>query len=229
MYKIFFHFLLLLNLVWVGCKSKNQAEWEDPTVFQINKEDPRAHFFSFETEELAQSNELAASQYFKSLNGKWKFNFSPNPKDREKQFYKTNYDDTNWSSIKVPGSWELQGWSVPIYLDEEYPFTPDPPFVPYDYNAVGSYRKAFTIPSSWGDRDIFLRFGSVRSAFYLWVNGKKVGYSQGSKTPAEFDITDYIQDGDNILAVEVYRFSDGSYLEGQDTWRISGLERDVYL
>ena len=229
MYKIFFHFLLLLNLVWVGCKSKNQAEWEDPFVVQINKEDPRAHFFPYESEKLAQSNELAASQYFKSLNGEWKFNFSPNPKDREKHFYKTNYDDTNWSSIKVPGSWELQGWSVPIYLDEEYPFTPDPPFVPYDYNVVGSYRKAFTIPSSWGDRDIFLRFGSVRSAFYLWVNGKKVGYSQGSKTPAEFDITEYIQDGDNILAIEVYRFSDGSYLEGQDTWRISGLERDVYL
>ena len=123
----------------------------------------------------------------------------------------------------------MQGWSVPIYLDEEYPFPPDPPFVPHDYNAVGSYVKTFELDENWNGRDIFIHFGGVRSAFYFWLNGEFIGYSQGSKTPAEFDITDKVITGNNRIAVQVYRFSDGSYLEGQDTWRVSGLERDVYL
>ena len=123
----------------------------------------------------------------------------------------------------------MQGYSVTIYLDEEYPFKPDPPKVPFDYNAVGSYVKNFDLNEAWNDRDIIVHFGGVRSAFYIWVNGKFVGYSQGSKTPAEFNITEFLQPKNNVLAVQVYRFSDGSYLEGQDTWRVSGLERDVYL
>jgi len=222
-------FPLLMAFMWLGCESNRQAEWENPTIFQVNTEAPRAHFFPYESEMLAQSNEPTQSQYFQSLNGNWKFYFSPNPEGKPKNFYKANYDDSDWSNIKVPGSWEMQGWSVPIYLDEEYPFKPNPPFVPHEYNAVGSYRKYFSIPDAWDGRDIFLRFGSVRSAFYIWVNGEKVGYSQGSKTPAEFNISDFVQMGENNVSVEVYRFSDGSYLEGQDTWRISGLERDVYL
>ena len=229
MKKYSIQFIAVLTVFWFGCENKQQFEWEDPTVFQINQEPPRAHFFPYESEAFAQLNDHGQSKYFQSLNGIWKFNFSPNPDGRPKNFYKSNYDDTNWSDIKVPGSWEMQGWSVPIYLDEEYPFTPNPPFVPHNFNAVGSYRKSFAIPKGWDGRHIFLRFGSVRSAFYLWINGEKVGYTQGSKTPAEFDITDFIQEGENNASVEVYRFSDGSYLEGQDTWRVSGLERDVYL
>ena len=229
MKKYSIQFITVITVFWFGCENKQQFEWEDPTVFQINQEPPRAHFFPYESEALAQLNDHDRSQYFQSLNGNWKFNFSPNPDDRPKNFYKSNYDDTNWSDIKVPGSWEMQGWSVPIYLDEEYPFTANPPFVPHDFNAVGSYRKSFTIPNGWDGRHIFLRFGSVRSAFYLWINGEKVGYAQGSKTPAEFDITDFVKTDENNISVEVYRFSDGSYLEGQDTWRVSGLERDVYL
>ena len=135
----------------------------------------------------------------------------------------------SWQEIQVPGHWELQGWSVPIYLDEEYPFKPDPPFVPHKYNSVGSYVQNFSLNEDWLERDIFIRFNGVRSAFYFWLNGNFVGYSQGSKTPAEFDITKYVIRGSNRIAVQVYRFSDGSYLEGQDTWRVSGLERDVYL
>ena len=229
MKKYFFQFFTLSFVFWIACESKQPAEWENPEIFQINRLPTRAHFFPFESEALAQSKDPAQSQYFQSLNGKWKFNFSPNPHEREKNFFKSNYDDSDWSDIKVPGSWELQGWSVPIYLDEEYPFTPNPPFVPHDYNTVGSYRKSFNVPESWDGRDIFLRFGSVRSAFYVWMNGKKVGYSQGSKTLAEFDVTNFVQLGENNVSVEVYRFSDGSYLEGQDTWRVSGLERNVYL
>jgi len=220
---------LLMAVLWLGCETKRGTEWEDPTVFQINQEKPRAHFFPYDSEALAIENNPDRSQYFQSLNGEWKFNFSPNPIDREKNFYKANFDDSEWSTIKVPGSWELQGWSAPIYLDEEYPFTPNPPFVPHDYNTVGAYRKSFTIYEAWNDRQIIIRFGSVRSAFYVWVNGKKIGYGQGSKTPVEFDITDFVEAGENNVSVEVYRFSDGSYLEGQDTWRVSGLERDVYI
>ena len=216
-------------LFLVNCDRNTQPEWEDPTIFQINQEPPRAHFFAYESEALANINNPLQSDYFQSLNGTWKFNFSKNPDGRPKNFYKSNYDDSNWSDITVPGHWELQGWSVPIYLDEEYPFTPNPPFVPHDYNTVGSYRRSFSIPESWKGRDIFLRFGSVRSAFYVWVNGQLVGYSQGSKTPAEFNISDFTRIGENNVSVQVYRFSDGSYLEGQDTWRVSGLERDVQL
>ena len=220
---------LIMLLFLVNCDRNTESEWEDPTIFQINQEPPRAHFFAYESEALANINNPLQSDYFQSLNGTWKFNFSKNPDGRPKNFYKSNYDDSNWSDITVPGHWELQGWSVPIYLDEEYPFTPNPPFVPHDYNTVGSYRRSFSIPESWKGRDIFLRFGSVRSAFYVWVNGQLVGYSQGSKTPAEFNISAFTRIGENNVSVQVYRFSDGSYLEGQDTWRVSGLERDVQL
>ena len=142
---------------------------------------------------------------------------------------KREFDITKWDDIDVPGSWEMQGWSVPIYLDEEYPFPPEPPSVPHDYNRVGSYRRNFLLSGDWLTRDIFIQFDGVRSAFYLWINGQFIGYSQDSKTPAEFDITDFVVTGENTVSVQVYRFSDGSYLEGQDTWRISGIERDVFI
>ena len=142
---------------------------------------------------------------------------------------KREFDVTQWDDIEVPGSWEMQGWSAPIYLDQEYPFPPAPPAVPHDYNRVGSYRRNFYLPDDWLTRDIFIQFDGVRSAFYLWINGKFVGYSQDSKTPAEFDITEFVSAGENTVSVQVYRFSDGSYLEGQDTWRISGIERGVFI
>jgi len=208
---------------------KMNNDWEDQTVFQINREEPRAHFFPFESEALALKNDKSLSNYFQSLNGAWKFHFAKDPAQKAVGFEETDHDVSSWENINVPGHWEMQGWSVPIYLDEEYPFPPDPPFVPHDYNAVGSYVKTFELDENWNGRDIFIHFGGVRSAFYFWLNGELIGYSQGSKTPAEFDITDKVITGDNRIAVQVYRFSDGSYLEGQDTWRVSGLERDVYL
>ena len=220
---IYFCFLFIA----IGCEQKNQVEWEDPTIFGINKEPPRAHFFSYENLKLASQQIPDRSLYFQSLNGKWKFNFAKNVDQRPKNFFKSNFNDSNWPEIIVPGNWELMGWSFPIYLDEEYPFPVDPPFVPHNYNAVGSYRRSFTVSEDWNDREIFLKLGSVRSAFYLWINGGFVGYSQGSKTPAEFNITPFTKVGINNVSIEVYRFSDGSYLEGQDTWRVSGLERDV--
>jgi len=224
--------LMLVAAILMMKKEKTHKmnnDWEDQTVFQINREEPRAHFFPFESEALALKNDKSLSNYFQSLNGAWKFHFAKDPAQKAIGFEKIDHDVSSWENINVPGHWEMQGWSVPIYLDEEYPFPPDPPFVPHDYNAVGSYVKTFELDENWNGRDIFIHFGGVRSAFYFWLNGEFIGYSQGSKTPAEFDITDKVITGDNRIAVQVYRFSDGSYLEGQDTWRVSGLERDVYL
>ena len=226
-------FLILFIIAMIILNDANELTvekyWENPSIFQVNREEPRARYFPFESEELAIENDPTKSKYFQSLNGSWKFHFAKNTNDKPKGFYQSNYNVIKWDDIIVPGHWEMQGYSVPIYLDEEYPFKPDPPKVPFGYNAVGSYVKTFDLDEAWNDRDIFIRFGGVRSAFYIWLNGKFVGYSQGSKTPAEFNITDWVHPGKNKIAVQVYRFSDGSYLEGQDTWRVSGLERDVYL
>ena len=185
-------FLILISFLWMACEKTQKTEWEDPSTFQINQEMPRANFFPFESEELALINKPSESKYYLSLNGQWKFNLSSNPKEREKSFYKETFDDAKWPEITVPGSWELQGWSVPIYLDEEYPFTPNPPFVPHDYNTVGAYRKSFIIPQNWNGREVFIRFGSVRSAFYLWINGKKVGYGPVSYTHLTLPTTPYV-------------------------------------
>lgn len=162
-------------------------------------------------------------------------------------FYKPDFDVSGWDNIPVPANWELQGYGIPIYVNHQYEFADhkapvskeikfidglypaNPGNVPNDYNPVGSYRRTFSIPENWDGRQVFIQFGAVKSAFYLWINGKKVGYSQGSKIPAEWDITEYLIDGENVLAAEVYRWSDGSYLECQDFWRISGIERDVYI
>jgi len=229
MNKKIIHSFLLANILLFSCEKHGKLEWENPTIFGINKLPPKAHFVSYETEQLAQINNPLESKNYISLNGRWKFKFSKNIKDRPQDFYEMGYNDDEWDKIMVPGSWELQGWSYPIYLDEEYPFPANPPFIPHKLNTVGSYKKNMIIPQDWLKKDVFLKLGSVRSACYVWFNGKYVGYSQGSKTPSEFDVTEFIQAGNNQVAIQVYRYSDGSYLEGQDTWRISGLERDVSI
>ncbi|MBU1101250.1 MAG: DUF4981 domain-containing protein [Bacteroidetes bacterium] len=222
-----FFFLIIAN-VCVAQSSTNNV-WEDPKVFNINREAPRATFFPFEDYTLAIENIPSNSKYYQSLNGTWKFNWVGVPESRPVKFYEKDYNTKNWDNITVPGSFELQGFGIPIYTDEEYPFPPNPPFVPDDNNPVGSYKRKFTLPVDWNGREIYLRFEGVRSAFYVWLNGELLGYSQGSKTPAEFIITDKVVEGQNDLAVEVYRWSDGAYLEGQDYWKCSGFERDVYL
>lgn len=228
--------MLVVSLVTMigGSALKNcekiPEDWENPQVVQINKEEPRSDFIPYQKLENALMDSLELSSFYKSLNGKWKFNWSENPSVRPKTFYKPDYNVSNWDEIDVPANWELKGYGIPIYVNTSYEFKmTDPPHVPHDNNPVGSYRCTFTVPEKWDGRQIFLHFGAVKSAMYLWINGRKVGYSQGSKTPAEFNITTFINKGENILAVEVYRWSDGSYLECQDFWRISGIERDVYL
>jgi len=210
--------------------SQTKPDWENESVLQINREDPRAAFIP---------NDSAGNPCFLSLNGNWKFHWTNTPETRPIDFYSTSYDDSEWKTIPVPSNWEMQGYGTPIYVSSGYPFRIDPPRVTSepraDYtaykerNPVGSYRFQFILPEKWDGRRVFIHFAGVQSAFYLWINGQKVGYSQGSMEPSEFDITNYVKRGKNLLATEVYRWCDGSYLEDQDMWRTSGIHRDVYL
>lgn len=226
----FLAFLLLPLITGLNTlKSQTINDWENPSVVGINKEVPRASFFAFRTLNNARKVIPKTSPFYQSLNGTWKFHCVRKPDDRPKDFYRTDFDVSEWDNIKVPAHWELEGYGVPIYTDVSYPFPNNEPHIPHDYNPVGSYKRTFLISQKWKGQEIYLHFGGVRSAMYVWINGKKVGYSQGSKTPAEFDITSFVKEGKNQLAVEVYRFSDGSYLEDQDYWKVSGFERDVYL
>ncbi|MBE9467899.1 MAG: DUF4981 domain-containing protein [Bacteroidetes bacterium] len=222
-------FITIISLFSNAQDITKQNDWENSQIFGINKEKARASFFAFENKKLAVNNDLTKSKYYINLNGIWKFNWVVKPVDRPVNFYKNTFDVSKWDNIEVPANWELKGYGVPIYTDVSYPFPNDEPKIPHSYNPVGSYKRTFTINKNWKNRETYLHFGGVRSAMYVWVNGKKIGYSQGSKTPAEFNISEYIKIGKNKLSVEVYRFSDGSYLEDQDYWKISGIERDVFL
>jgi beta-galactosidase len=207
--------------------SGGRPAWNDIDVIRENVESPRAHFVAYPDREeaLSKGNNL----HFQSLNGAWKFNYSDSPADRPARFFEREFDPSDWATIPVPSNWEREGYGVPIYINVPYPFEPDEPNVPTQDNPVGSYRRNFNVPANWQGKDIFLQFGGVSSAFYLWINGQYVGYSEGSKTPSEFDITDYVTSGENSVAVEVYRWSTGSYLEDQDFWSLSGIQRDVNL
>lgn len=199
----------------------------DPKVYERNKEPPHTHTIPYPSN--IKISKPTESPFYMSLNGDWRFKWSPGPAEAPKGFQHDAFDVSQWGFIKVPSNWQLQGHGIPRYFDMGYPFPVDPPRVPREDNPVGSYRYSFTVPKNWGKREVFLVFEGVDSAFYVWVNGVEVGYSQGSRTAAEFNITGYLRDGPNALAVQVYRWSDGSYLEDQDMWRLSGIFRDTYL
>ncbi len=204
--------------------------WENPQIHRINSEPPSSNFYHYDNYDDALNNNPEKSPNLIMLNGMWKFNWVIKPSDRPKDFYIPDFDDSDWREIDIPANWELKGFGVPIYTDVEYPFPSNPPYIHHNYNPVGSYRKKIVIAEAWVDQKVFIHLGGVRSAYYLWINGEFVGYSQDSKTPTEFNITDFVHYSDtNTIALEVYRWSDGSYLEGQDYWKISGIERDVYL
>ncbi len=225
-------------------KTSSDNDWENQHVFAINKEDGHSTFIPFADVEEMKADpsyrrpwERTRSSRHMLLNGDWKFHWVSRPEDRPKDFYKPGYDVSAWDEIPVPSNWEMHGYGTPIYTNITYPFRNNPPFiqgqrgytVEKEPNAVGSYRREFTLPADWKDKEVFIHFDGVYSAMYLWVNGKKVGYSQGANNDARFDITRYVRTGKNVLAVEVYRWSDGSYLEDQDMFRLSGIHRDVYL
>ncbi|BDD12236.1 beta-galactosidase (plasmid) [Fulvitalea axinellae] len=222
-------FCLFASITMASAQDKQIPDWENPEVFGINKLPPHAQFTVYDQKNDALADKPEKSPYYRSLNGVWKFNWAKNPDSRPADFHKTDYNTTNWANIEVPSNWELKGFGVPIYTNITYPFPKNLPNVDHAYNPVGSYKRKFTVPADWNGKQVVIHFGAVRSAMYLWVNGQKVGYSQGSKTPAEFDITKYLKSGVNDLAVEVYRWCDGSYLEDQDFWRLSGIDRDVFL
>ena len=236
------HILLVLLLSAMACKQVivekptytspkwENPEWENPEIFQINRENPRATFYTYPSNaEALQNASWQQSPFYKSLNGTWDFYFAENPELRPSDFYKNNFSVAGWQKINVPSNWEMEGFGIPIYTNIVYPFPKNPPFIQHDLNNVGSYKRAFEIDADWNNKDVFLHFEGVSGAMYVWVNGEKVGYSEGSKTPAEFNITKYVKSGKNDVAVQVLRWSDGSYLEDQDFWRLSGIERDVYV
>jgi beta-galactosidase len=206
-------------------------DWENPAVPHSGTEAPRAFFVPFPDAAAALKLDPKDSPRYLSLNGPWKFHWSPRPADRPLDFWKPGADVDGWKESPVPSNWMFQGYDYPIYVNIPYEFArnPKPPFVPHDHNPVGSYRRTFTFPAGWEGLNVYLHFGAVKSFFYVWVNGEKLGFSKDSKTPAAFDVTRVLKPGENVLAVEVYRWSDGSYLECQDFWRLAGIERDVYL
>ena len=227
---------LPIFFVLFGIEIKSQEtewehpEWENPEIFQINREAATTSFYRYATEENALTNESwENSPYYKSLNGKWSFSWSENVNDRPAGFFMDQYNTEDWALISVPSNWELQGYGIPIYTNIIYPFPKDPPRIPHDQNNVGSYKRNFQVPAAWQDKEVYLHFGGVSGAMYVWVNGRQVGYNEGSKTPAEFAIGNYLRDGINSLAVQVLRWSDASYMEDQDFWRLSGIDREVYL
>ena len=203
--------------------------WENPEISEINREKPRAHFIPYASTEQARAGDIWASPMIQSLNGMWKFHLAQHPSERPYWFFKDDFDTRQWNEIKVPANWELEGYDYPIYTNITYPHGKTPPKIESSHNPVGSYKRTFKIPPGWKGKEVILHFGAASSMLNVWVNEQYVGYSEDSKTPAMFNITPYLKSGNNSLAVEIFRWCDGSYLEDQDFWRISGITRDVYL
>lgn len=223
---------------------RGDAEWEDERIFAVNKEPGHATYVPYPDTESLKNDEYFEkpwvrpnSPFYMLLNGNWKFNWVKQPSERPVDFYKPEYDVSAWKEIPVPSNWEMQGYGTPIYTNITYPFKNNPPLIQsqegytneQEPNPVGSYRRSFTLPQDWKDKEVFLHFDGVYSGMYVWINGEEVGYSQGANNDAEFNITQYLKKGENTIAVEVYRWTDGSYIEDQDMFRLSGIHRDVYL
>ena len=228
--KRFYLTSLLLSIMHYALCIDIHHDWEDNHVLQINREPARAYFIPYG---------VKAGDRMLSLNGDWHFRWTKTPREMIPDFYRTDYDVSSWKTLAVPANWEVNGYGTPIYVSAGYPFKIDPPYVTREpkkewttyeeRNPTGQYKRMFTLPAAWQSGQTFLRFEGVMSAFYVWINGKRVGYSQGSMEPSEFNVTSYLKNGENQIAVEVYKYSDGSYLEDQDFWRFGGIHRDVLL
>ncbi|WP_297243700.1 glycoside hydrolase family 2 TIM barrel-domain containing protein [uncultured Prevotella sp.] len=224
------HFIFAAAVALCLNANAQQHDWENQYVLQKNRMPARAAFMPF-------INDKGDMQL--SLNGEWKFNWTKTPDEQPQDFFNTSFDDSGWKTFPVPGDWEMNGFGTPIYSSSGYTFKIDPPFVMkepkksytayVERNPTGCYRRTFSVPTEWKGKEVFVRFGAVSSAFYLYVNGREAGYSQGSMEPAEFRITPYLKDGQNQIALKVMKYSDGSYLEDQDMWRIAGIHRGIEL
>ena len=202
---------------------------ENPGILEVNQEPGHVPMTAFSNPDKALANTRDASQGYLSLSGKWHFQYSDNPASAPADFFLPGFDDRKWQSIQVPGNWEMQGYGDPMFRNVSQPFKVDPPRIPHEYNPVGSYRTSFNLPGSWKDKEIFLRMDGSTSATFIWLNGKEIGFNKGANEPAEYNLTSYLKSGKNTLAVRVFKYSDGTYLEDQDFWRLAGIFRDVYL
>ena len=221
---------IAMAMVWATVGAQ---PWQDPSINQVNREARRANFFAYESEALAMQGDKAASSRFMSLEGRWRFHFARNRDQAPATFYSPRFDDSGWTDFPVPGLFELEGYGAPIYKNIGYAwattFDSNPPVVPTTDNYIGSYRRTIDLPDSWHGQRVYLHVGSATSNLTVWVNGRQVGYSEDSKVAAEFDITPYVKRGRNLIAMQVMRWCDGSYLEDQDFWRLTGIAREVYL
>lgn len=224
--------LIACGLFSLGAMSQNAIpEWQNPEIVEVNKAKPRSYFMSYTNRDIARDNDFRQSDWMIDLNGKWSFKYLDDHRQIPRDFVKPTYDVSSWDKIIVPGNWERQGYGTALYTNQPYEFmpsNPQPPRLP-DAIPVGLYRTTFNIPLLLRDRDVFLDLNGVKSGTYIYINGQKVGYTEDSKSNAEFLINDYIKEGQNTLALEVMRWTTGSYLECQDFWRVSGIERDVYI
>lgn len=220
----------LLYGLRLSAQSPEITLWQDPSRQEAGQEKPAATMAHYPNEAAALGWPAKQSPFQQSLNGTWRYHWAAKPADRPLDFWKTEFSDRKWTSIPVPSNVEVEGHGIPIYTNIAYPWhVANPPWIPADFNAVSSYRKPFKVPSSWGDKEIYLTFHGVNSFFTVWLNGHELGFNKDSRTPSTFRITPYLRKGENLLAVEVFRWNDGSYLEDQDFWRLSGIYRDVVL
>lgn len=222
---ILFFIVLSFNI-----SAQSVCNWENPAIFRVNNEPAHSSLLPYTDQASALTFDFSSSALYQSLNGKWKFKYLKNPLETPADFYSQSFNDASWDKIEVPGNWQLQGkYDPPVFTNIKHPFKADPPKVPHDYNPTGLYRTSFSIPDNWKGKQIFIHFAGIQSAGTVYLNGKQVGYSEDAMTPSEYNITELLKQGENFLAVQVINWSDGSYLEDQDFWRLSGIYRDVYL
>lgn len=202
---------------------------ENTRIFELNQEEGHVPIIPYLTGEEAIRNDRTKAENYLSLNGTWKFHFADKPEETPPDFFSSDYNDKKWDTIHVPSNWEMQGFGDPIFRNVTAPFKPDPPHTPREYNPTGSYRRSFNMPLTWLKKEVFLRMEKTASACFIWINGHEVGYNEGAQEPAEYNITGYLKPGKNIIAVNVYKYSDGYYLEGQDYWRLAGIFDDIWL
>jgi beta-galactosidase len=223
-------FLFLCLVLWtMAVSAADDPVWRNPYVNQQNREARRANFFAYENERMAAKGDKTLSERYLSLEGMWRFCFVRNHNERPENFFRTDFDDSKWVDFPVPGLFELNGYGDPIYKNIGYAwgttFETKPPYIGETNNYTGSYRRTVELPRGWKGQQVLLHVGSDTSNLMVWVNGKYVGYSEDSKVAAEFDITDYVKSGKNLIAMQVMRWCDGSYLEDQDFWRLTGIAR----
>lgn len=220
---------LILPLFASKAMAQQGDEWNNLRVLNVNKEKLHSYFVPFESQEKAFPGDEAKSAFYFSLNGIWKFNHVNKPAERPTDFYKDSYNTSGWDEIPVPGNWHFFGYDYPIYVNQPYPFPKNQPHAPTEFNPVGSFKRSFELPPNWAGKEIYINLGGVNSGYYLWINNHYVGYNQDTKTGGEWKITQYLKAGKNTVSIQVFRWTDGSYLECQDFWRLAGIDRDVYL